>query len=186
MDYKSGAKKLETRLMEHGLQLQLAGYLAALRQLELPRDIFGVGRIVPAGMFYVNLRGRSERAATRTEALRNRASARQSAYQHFGRFDVAHLERLDNRGARDGTHFHYKLTLGGKPYATVADAMESASFEALLDDVEEQLRRMGREIYEGAIQPNPFQNGSVHACDQCECQAICRFDPWTDSYRQLK
>ena len=59
MDYKSREKKLDKTLMAHGLQLQLAGYLALLRQLPAPTNVFGVKKLIPAGMFYVNLRGYS-------------------------------------------------------------------------------------------------------------------------------
>jgi ATP-dependent helicase/DNAse subunit B len=34
MDYKSGGKKLDAILVEHGVQLQLLAYLNALRHLE--------------------------------------------------------------------------------------------------------------------------------------------------------
>ena len=58
-------------------------------------------------------------------------------------------------------------------------------FRNLLDHVESELIRMGREIYEGALQPNPFQKGRERACDHCDYAGICRFDPWTDTYRVL-
>jgi len=183
VDYKSGARKLEEILMEHGLQLQLAAYLAVLRRLDSPREIFGVDRLIPAGMFYVNLRGQGGRGATRTEVLRDRDAARQSVFQHVGRFDFSRLAQLDKSGA--GTQFNYKVTRSGRPHKANRDCMESAEFLQLLDDVEAQLRRMGREIYAGAIHPNPFQRGQQRACDHCECQAVCRFDGWSDSFRQL-
>jgi ATP-dependent helicase/DNAse subunit B len=45
---------------------------------------------------------------------------------------------------------------------------------------------MGLEIYAGAIAPNPYQKGNDRACDKCDYQAICRFDPWVHPYRSLK
>ena len=56
-------------LMEHGLQLQLAAYLNVLRHWPDPRPVFGVSRLVPAGVFYVNLRGDYDREPNRDEAL---------------------------------------------------------------------------------------------------------------------
>ena len=69
MDYKSGGKKLDAVLVEHGVQLQLLAYLNALRHWKNPRDTFGVGRLIPAGVFYVNLRGQFESGKTRDEVL---------------------------------------------------------------------------------------------------------------------
>ena len=63
--------------------------------------------------------------------------------------------------------------------------MPSAEFRQLLDQVEAQLVRMGREIYSGAIGLNPYQKGKERACDKCDYQGICRFDPWTHSFRVL-
>ena len=57
LDYKSSGKKLDRILVEHGVQLQLLAYLNVLRHWKNPREIFGVNRLVPAGVFYVNLRG---------------------------------------------------------------------------------------------------------------------------------
>ena len=63
MDYKSGQRKLDPILVEHGVQLQLLGYLAALRRWSNPRALPGVERLIPAGVFYVNLRGKYDAAA---------------------------------------------------------------------------------------------------------------------------
>ena len=38
---------------------------------------------------------------------------------------------------------------------------------------------MGREIFAGAAQVNPYRHKQTLACDQCSYQAICRIDPWT-------
>ena len=63
--------------------------------------------------------------------------------------------------------------------------MPSAQFRQLLDQVEELLVRMGREIYNGEIGLNPFQKGAERACDKCSYQGICRFDPWIHAFRLL-
>jgi len=185
MDYKSGQKRLDEVLMRHGLQLQLAAYLGVLRQLAAPDNIFGAARLIPAGMFYVNLRGRAEGAPTRDEALRDSAGARQALFRHYGRFDFGHRDKFDSSGAVEGAQFNYKITKQGGANATNRDPMTESELGQLLDKVETQLRRMGREIYNGAVRPNPFQKGALTACQQCEFQGVCRFDGWTDSFRQL-
>ncbi|MGD0812906.1 MAG: PD-(D/E)XK nuclease family protein [Verrucomicrobiota bacterium] len=185
VDYKSGARKLDKVKMAHGLQLQLAAYLSVLRHLADPKKIFGATCLIPAGVFYVNLRGQTERAQSRADVLREREEARQLRYQHSGRFDVAALRFLDNRGLAQGTQFKFRLKKDGEPMASNTDLMPSAQFRQLLDQVEELLVRMGREIYSGEIGLNPFQKGSERACDKCSYQGICRFDPWIHAFRSL-
>ena len=185
VDYKSSLHKLDVVLLRHGLQLQLPAYLNVLRRLPHPEKFFGVGRLIPAGVFYINLRGNFKPGETRYEVLLNPAPAWQAAYKHSGRFDLAALPHLDNRGESKGTQFNYRLKNDGQPYAGVPDPMDHAAFVRMLDQVEENLRRMGRAIFAGDIQLNPFQKGTQRACDRCEYQGICRIDPWSHAFRQL-
>ena len=187
IDYKSGARKLENILVANGVQLQLAAYLGVLRHLADTRSLFGVGRLAPAGVFYVNLRGKSQtKARTRQDVLETSKQSRLKRYQHLGRFDGAALSYFDNSGALAGTQFNFRLKIDGTPFANNTDLLSSDDFRMLLDHVESELVRMGREIYDGLIEVNPFQHGIKTACDNCDCKSICRFDPWTQPYRILK
>lgn len=186
VDYKSGDRKLDRVLMAHGMQLQLAAYLSVLRHLRDPQAVFGAEKLVPAGVFYVNLRGKFDAGWTRAEVLRERETVRRERYQHSGRFDFAALRYLDNRGQSPGTQFNFRLKKDGAPMANNSDLMASAQFGEMLDNVESQLARMGREIYGGAIELSPFQKGRERACDKCSYQGICRFDPWVHAFRVLR
>jgi ATP-dependent helicase/nuclease subunit B len=185
IDYKSSLHKLDPVLLRHGIQLQLPAYLDVLRGLRPPAAPFGPKRLLPAGVFYINLRGNFQPAATRRDVLQNSAEAWQSAYKHSGRFDLGALPHLDNRAADRGTQFNFRLKKDGQPYATIPDPMDHAQFKAMLDQVEGILARMGREVFAGEIALNPFQKGTARACDRCEYQGICRIDPWTHGFRQL-
>jgi ATP-dependent helicase/nuclease subunit B len=186
VDYKSSARKLDKVMMAHGLHLQLPAYLSVLRHLCDTRKVFGVGRLVPAGVFYVNLRGQFEHGATRQSILKKGEQLRQRRYQHSGRFDVRALPYLDSRQTNEGTQFKFKLNANGAPDARNTDLMPSEVFGEMLDHVEAELVRMGGEIYGGAIGLNPFQKGAEKACDKCQYQGICRFDPWVNSFRVLR
>ena len=187
VDYKSSQKQLDPLLMQHGLQLQLPAYLNVLRHWPDPRGIFGVGRLIPVGVFYVNLRGKYERGENRDESLAGVEETRKKAYQHSGRFDAQHLRLLDNRpDATEGDQFKYKLNKNGSISRVSREALETSEFMALLDGVEDNLKRMGRAIYAGEAKVDPYRKGNVAACDQCDYRAICRIDPWTHSYRVLR
>jgi len=187
IDYKSSQRKLDPLLLAHGIQQQLPAYLNVLRRMPVPQSVFGVSRLIPAGVFYVNLRGRYESGANRTEVLEGKADAMRLAYVHEGLFDFDVLRKLDNRrGARFGDQFDYRLTKSNKPYKNSHDALNSEEFLALLDHGEELLRDMGRRIYAGDVRVDPYKKAQETACDSCEYQSICRIDRWTHEFRVLR
>jgi len=187
VDYKSSQKKLDNLLMEAGLQLQLPGYLNVLRHWADPRKNFGVARLVPAGVFYVNLSGLYESGENRDDTLAGADEARKSAYRHTGRFNAEILDKLDQRsGATTGDQFNYRRKNDGTLYAKSSEALSPAAFMAMLDDVETVLKKMGRDIYAGVAAVDPYRKGNVTACDQCDYRSVCRIDPWTHIYRVLK
>jgi len=187
MDYKSGQRKLDPVLVEHGVQLQLPGYLAALRRWSNPRALSGVERLVPAGVFYVNLRGKYGGSDTRSEALAEAEESRRLAYRHTGRFSVDALPKLDNRSdAKVGDQFNYRRKNDGSLYKGSTEALPRAEFEVLLDQVERQLTEMGRAIFAGEAKVDPYRKGAETACRYCDYRAVCRIDPWTHRYRVLR
>jgi ATP-dependent helicase/nuclease subunit B len=186
MDYKSGQRKLDRVLVEHGVQLQLLGYLAALRRWPDPRALLGVEHLVPAGVFYVNLRGKYDSGATRVEALADTHAARRMAYRHTGRFSADALSKLDHRpDAATGDQFNYRRNQDGALHRGSVEALPRGEFEALLDRVETQLTEMGRAIFAGEAKVDPYRKGSETPCKFCDYHAVCRIDPWTHRYRML-
>jgi ATP-dependent helicase/nuclease subunit B len=182
MDYKSSVRKLDKVLVEHGVQLQLLAYLAAVRRW--PPEFFGAQKIVPAGVFYVNLRGQFESGDTRTEVLADAAAARRLAYRHSGRFDAAFLNHFDRQGAHD--QFNYQLNNDGTVRSNSSEALSCKEFAALLDQVEAQLRTLGERIFSGAAAVAPYRKGTATACDYCDYRAVCRIDGWTHEFRELR
>jgi ATP-dependent helicase/nuclease subunit B len=187
VDYKSRSKQLDPVLMAHGLQLQLLTYLNVLRDWPSPGQFFQTDRLIPAGVFYVNLQGKYERSHNRAEALSAIEQDRKLAYQHSGRFDFRALPLLDARSdIRQGDQFNYRLTKAREIQKRPRDPLSTADFLALLNSVEVNLRQMGREIFAGTAAVSPFRKGQATACDQCSYRAVCRLDPWVQSFRVLK
>jgi ATP-dependent helicase/nuclease subunit B len=184
LDYKSGSKKLDAILVEHGVQLQLLTYLNVLRHWTDPRGALGVAHLVPAGVFYVNLRGQYESGSTRVEVLDDAGDALKRAYRHTGRFDASALPKLDRVGAAD--QFSYQRNKDGSLRKGSVEALPRAEFEKLLDRVETQLRGMGRAIFSGVAKVDPYRKGGETPCEYCDYRAACRIDPWTHRYRVLR
>jgi ATP-dependent helicase/nuclease subunit B len=182
MDYKSSQKKLDKILVEHGVQLQLLAYLAALRNW--PPSVLGAGNIFPTGTFYINLRGQFESGGSREEILSGADESRRTAYKHTGRFNADSLHRLDAKNA--GDQFTYQINKDGLLRKGLAEALPRAEFENLLDRVENQLRDFGRAIFSGAAPVDPYRKGKQTPCEFCAYQAACRIDKWTHQWRVLR
>lgn len=185
VDYKSRERSLDPVLLHHGLELQLLGYLDALRHLTAPQPLFGAARLVPVGAFYVPLRARAAGGGSRTEILERAVDDPPGAYQHTGRFDRQFLARLDTRGKPRGDQFKFAFNQDGSPSRRNKEALASPVFRAVLDHVEAQLRAHAEAIFAGAAAAHPYRKGSERACSYCEFQAVCRFDPWEDEFRVL-
>jgi ATP-dependent helicase/nuclease subunit B len=187
LDYKSSHKQLDDILMANGLQLQLLAYLGVVSQVIEKHEQFGGKRLVPVGVFYLNLRGTQERRPHRAAASEDTEAALKQAYAHHGRFDRAALPMLDARtGVREGDQFNYRPNLDGSVSGNSVQALETESFRQLTRSVEDALRDIGRRVFSGAIRVDPYKKGKALACDQCDFQSICRIDPWAHVYRKLK
>jgi ATP-dependent helicase/nuclease subunit B len=184
LDYKSSSKKLDKILVEHGVQLQLLAYLNVLRHWKNPQAVFGVKQLIPAGVFYVNLRGEYKSGGSRAEILADADEARRKAYRHTGRFDAGVLDKLDRTGAAD--QFNYRLNADGSLRKGSTEALPRVEFEKLLDGVETQLHEMGERIFSGAAQVDPYRKGKQTPCEFCDYQAACRIDKWTHQFRVLR
>jgi ATP-dependent helicase/nuclease subunit B len=184
LDYKSSSKKLDKVLVEHGVQLQLLAYLNVLRHWKNPQEVFGVKWLIPAGVFYVNLRGEYKSGGSREEILADADESRRKAYRHTGRYDAGVLDRLDRVQTKD--QFSYQLKKDGGLYANSTEALPRAEFEKLLDGVEIQLREMGGRIFDGAAQVDPYRKGKQTPCEFCDYQTACRIDKWTHQFRVLR
>jgi len=130
------------------------------------------------------LRGQYESGGTRLEVLDDADAARKRAYRHTGRFDASVLPKLDRLGAAD--QFSYQRNKDGSLRKGSVEALPRAEFEKLLDRVETQLREMGRAIFSGVANVDPYRKGGETPCEFCDYRAACRIDPWTHRYRVLR
>jgi ATP-dependent helicase/nuclease subunit B len=186
IDYKSSGAKLDPIFLRYGLQLQLLSYLNALLHLPDPKKIFGVSRIVPAGVFYVPLRARFASGDTRQEVLDEAAETALAVYQHTGRFDAAQLLKLDKRGLDKGDQFKFARKKNGQLNKRSNEALSSEAFGALLGKIESDLRSHGDRILSGDVAAKPYRKSTERACDWCQCQPVCRFDSWVHSFNVLR
>jgi ATP-dependent helicase/nuclease subunit B len=185
IDYKSSGARLDPVFLRHGMQLQLLSYLNALLQVPEARKLLDASRLLPVGVFYVPLRARPGFGNSRSEVLGQAAKGALKAYQHTGRFDAAAISKLDNRGEDRGDQFKFSRKKDGE-LARRGEALSSKDFGQLLQKVESDLRGHGEKIFSGDVAARPYRKGSERACDWCQFQPVCRFDPWIHSYNVLR
>jgi ATP-dependent helicase/nuclease subunit B len=186
VDYKSRVRQLDATKFHHGLELQLLSYLGVLNQLRDTEQVFGVTALTPAGVFYVPLNGGAGKAGSdRAEILATDEAEQRAGYQHSGRFLGDELAHFDNRKVSKGDQFKYRTLKAGGFAKTGNEALPAAEFTAHREKVESHLRDYGRRIFAGEAGCAPYRIGQHTACEYCDFQSVCRFDPWTQPFRVL-
>jgi ATP-dependent helicase/nuclease subunit B len=164
----------------------LLAYLGALRRWKNPHEFFGAEKIIPAGAFYVNLRGDFKSGGSRAEVLDD-TEAKKLAYRHNGRFDAGELRKFDRRaGVSKGDQFNFRLNKDGSLPSNAAEALPRENFNALVDGVESKLRELGKQVFSGAAAVDPYRKGTEKPCEYCDYRAACRIDEWTHEWRILR
>ena len=187
MDYKSRVRKLDSTKLYHGLELQLLSYLGVLKHLPKAEELLGIKHLVPAGVFYIPLNGGGGNPVTsRADVLAQTPEQQRMAYQHSGRFLADQLSHFDNRGMPKGDQFKYAKNKNSEFALRGNEALPAADFEALRIKIENHLRDYGRRIFAGEVAVTPFRIGLTTACEYCDFRPVCRFDPWTESFRDLR
>lgn len=187
IDYKSSQRKIDELFLANGVQMQLPAYLSALRHLPNLKNVFGVSTLIPAGVFYVNLKGKFETGAHRDQVLREASQARQSAFRHFGRFDETCRPDLDAacQPGESSSQFNFRLKKDGQCYKR-GDQLPSQRMSGMVHQIEVLLKQMGAEIFRGNARIDPYKKGSLTPCQNCAMSAICRIDPAAHLFRRLQ
>lgn len=187
MDYKSGLKKPNRTLLHHGIQQQLPAYLLMLTRVPQVAAHFKLGKIAPAGCFLLPLKGKRAAQKSRRTALADAEALKRAGYVHEGICDVKHLKLLDAKAPKERSgQFNHRLANSGAPHGNTFNALKSEDFEAILNRSEELIRDTARKVYAGDITIWPYKHGTKTACERCDYQAVCRFDPWVQKYNVLQ
>ena len=83
----------------------------------------------------------------------------------LGRSDVVPLERK-----KDGS------------FSARSSVLEETDFQAVSAFVEQKIRQAGRQILDGKIALDPYEQGNRNACEYCVYQKVCGFDKKIDGF----
>lgn len=181
IDYKSGSTRFDLAAIYYGLQLQLVVYMDAVTELEKRR--FPAKEVVPAGIFYYNIKDPvvdkddvdvpEDIDALILEQLRMNGLVNSDLEV------ISHLDR-DIRSKSDVIPVAMKDGMIQEKYSSVASGRH---FEALKQYVRGKVRQDGREILDGNVPVAPYKQGSRTACDFCPYHGVCGFDLKVSGYR---
>ena len=177
VDYKTGKKSFDLAELRYGLGLQMLLYLFTLK--EEGRALFGGQEIVPAGVLYTParepmLRGARDTAPEKIEKARKKELRRSGMVLE----DPAVLQAMEHSALEEPCYLpvRVKKSKDGETEVTGSIAT-SAQLGKLGLYVEEQLRRMVRELASGNIDADPWARSEQDsACTYCEFAPACHFE----------
>ena len=177
VDYKTGAKRFDLAELRYGLGLQMLLYLFTLR--DEGGKLFGGYPIEPAGVLYLPAREKLlnlPRNASEEEIER----AMHKELQRSGMVlnDPAVLRAMEHSALEAPCYLpvRVKKSKDGETEITGSIAT-SAQLGKLGLYVEEQLRRMVRELASGNIDADPWARSEQDsACTYCEFAPACHFE----------
>jgi len=181
-DYKTGSSttRLKWAKFYHGLDLQLAAYLLALRhQVIANRPMEWV-----AGAFYLPI----ERPLDKAD-LAKLSEEKISVVKARGVFDGHFAFDLEEVPAGEYSRF-YGFSVDSKenqPYSrySTSDAVKPEEFSAVLRFAEEKIRTLGKGIVSGDIRAFPYRLGTQSPCAHCDYKPVCKFDWQLNEYHFL-
>jgi ATP-dependent helicase/nuclease subunit B len=184
IDYKSGSRKFDLAALYYGLQLQLVVYMNAAVEAEQKKHPDKT--IVPAAMLYYHVAdpmvedGENLTPEQVNEKLlqelkmtgivnENEEAVRLLDSEFTDKSDILPLERK-----KDGS------------FSAYSSVMKQEEMETVSGYVNHKIRQLGREIMDGNIAVNPYEQNGSRACTYCAYKNVCGYDERVDGFSMRK
>jgi len=181
LDYKTSPQRMKWSEFAHGLDLQLAVYLLALRHL----TVNGKTIAKAAGAFYLPIE--TQYQMTKFESSDTQPAA--PTLKARGLFDAAIAFDLDSTVGQAGRYsrfFGFSLK-EGEPLGDYgrSDVITSDAYSAVLSFAEQTLARLAQGIASGDIRAYPYRLSTQSPCSHCDYRCVCKFDWQLNDYNIL-
>ena len=176
LDFKSGKKDIDITDIYHGVQQQLAVYMAEAVHRERARH--PEAKVIPSALMYYTI---DNPMVTSKEPITQEALETEikKELRVKGLFEnsLENIEGLDKNVAGDGLVLPLKIKKDGDLDSNSKKrAATTEEFENLLSYVERLIQSIGTRITDGDKAINPMCGDSTDACRFCNFRAACRFD----------
>jgi len=181
LDYRLGVGPLNLATVYHGLTLQLLAHLLALEHLPA-----AFGDVKPAAALSVPLLRHVSPCAP-DDALSPDNPRFHLADKPRGalhREAIAAFDAQYTGGTSDV--LSVAINKDGSMRKNGNDALEDADWQALLAHVRKRIGQLADLIFAGRIDIRPYRMGKKTPCVACGLANVCRHDPYTNGYVDLK
>lgn len=182
IDYKTGNTKFDILDAYYGIQMQLVVYLDAMMEVE--KEHHPGYQVIPAGIFYYNVKDPF------IDLKDGQEWEGESDLKEFKMSGLVNAEQdviscmSDDLNENDGgmpIFLNKNGTLSKKSSQATPQQIDT-----LIQYVRGQCNQYTKQMVNGVIEKNPFQQGDNHSCTYCSYHGVCKFDDTQREYRHLE
>ncbi len=183
IDYKSGEKDIDYTKLYYGTQLQLFVYMNVVRAWAMEQ--YPDMEILPVGMYYFHMHDMPVECGN-IDISKEEIEKLQEKDMRLSGLTVEEPGRIalvDNGPGRVLPVMQKKD--GG--FRASDSLVSDTAFDEVCHYAFAKVKQLGRDMYQGNIEVNPYKLGEKTACTYCRFASICQFDPADQSrtYRYL-
>ncbi len=155
IDYKSSDKELTMDEIYYGLKLQLPIYLMVLEHGEKHGN---TREALPAGIFYQSLK---DAVVKETKQMT----------------DTQIREKLSEETRLKGYIIGDGCSEQCFPQEKKTKVLSIAEHDCMLSHTYQQIKTIGKDIFQGKTEIRPYRRGPFKSCDICPYRAVCGYEP---------
>ena len=182
LDYKSSQRDLDITDIYHGIQQQLAFYMAEAVHNE--RQVHPGKKVIPSALLYYTidnplLSGKGKMSEEEKEL----AIRKELKLKGVVEGSDENIRSLDENAMGDGLVLPVSFKKDGTPAATSASkVLTEEEMNGMLQYVERMVTNIGKRINDGDKRILPMCSDKTDACKFCDFKSICRFDEKIPGY----
>lgn len=184
LDYKSGERDIDVTNVYHGIEQQLAFYMAEAVYHE--KKINPEKTVIPSALLYYAISNPmiSVKSEISDEALEAEIR-KELKLNGLVDADIENISLLDENACGDASVLPISFNKDGSPSSKSAKkALSAEEMQNLLDYVESMVKNIGIRINSGDIKVSPMRTKTNDACKYCDYKSICRFDSKIQGYKK--
>lgn len=184
IDYKSGDKNFDLAMLYYGLQLQLVVYMNAAMEIEAKKH--PDKEIVPAAILYYHMMDPTIETPVElsTEEI-NEKILESLRMNGIVQEDPTVVDLLDKELSSKSMVIPVKKNKDGS-LAKNSSTMSAEDLQTISSYVNQKIRSLGKQIVDGTVDCNPYEQGDKGSCNHCPYSKVCGFDAMIPGYKKRR
>lgn len=187
IDYKSGNTSLNLIRIYQGLDLQLMEYMAV--GTDWMKKQYPDREVLPGGVLYYHIDDpvlECEGSCELTREEFEQQLLQKLRPDGLVNRELPIIEHLDSTIEGKSNVIPVELKKGREIYESRSHVADTWQFAVMEEYVKNIIYDHGRQIYEGVVSVNPYQDGKESGCSYCPYAAVCGFDIRIPGYQYRK